>query len=325
MTSSDNATNSISIEEDKEDKCSTKIGSAGMGFPREDRTECELEEWNKCKDLREDLRAAGTGKTWGARCDNVNELFMDNDCLGYTSQEECDNAFNDDDKIPPPCDENTPPGQLCRDEGDEDQDPNDIICPEAGPAECDEGSYYVDCDENPEFVNCTDDAFPPEESLFEEISTMIPPTPQLETTLDLNQTISDLLRLLLTQEVEGTDRIMIIAELEQVLQNLITNTDTQSVYVELETEDDGNTKVLTVTTSASVESAPIEEEVAPEEEEEDNSDDSGDNGGDNSGGDNNDPAPPPPEPEPPEVIIPEPPGEIIPEPPIEIPEPPPFG
>jgi hypothetical protein len=26
-----------------------------MGFPREDRTECELEEWNDCKDLREDL------------------------------------------------------------------------------------------------------------------------------------------------------------------------------------------------------------------------------------------------------------------------------
>jgi hypothetical protein len=51
-----------------------------MGFPREDRTECELEEWNDCKDLREDLRAAGDGKTWGARCDNVNELFMDDDC-----------------------------------------------------------------------------------------------------------------------------------------------------------------------------------------------------------------------------------------------------
>jgi hypothetical protein len=33
MTSSDNSINLISVE--KEDKCSTKIGSAGMGFPRE--------------------------------------------------------------------------------------------------------------------------------------------------------------------------------------------------------------------------------------------------------------------------------------------------
>jgi hypothetical protein len=49
-TSSDNSTELIVVEEDK---CSTKIGSAGMGFPREDRTECELEEWNDCKDLRE--------------------------------------------------------------------------------------------------------------------------------------------------------------------------------------------------------------------------------------------------------------------------------
>jgi hypothetical protein len=76
-TSSDNSTELIVVEEDK---CSTKIGSAGMGFPREDRTECELEEWNDCKDLKEDLRAAGDGKTWGTRCDNVNELFMDDDC-----------------------------------------------------------------------------------------------------------------------------------------------------------------------------------------------------------------------------------------------------
>jgi hypothetical protein len=51
MTSSDNSINLISVE--KEDKCSTKIGSAGMGFPRADRTECELEEWNDCKDLRQ--------------------------------------------------------------------------------------------------------------------------------------------------------------------------------------------------------------------------------------------------------------------------------
>jgi hypothetical protein len=62
VTSSDNSTELIVVEEDK---CSTKIGSAGMGFPREDRTECELEDWNDCEDLREDLRAAGDGKTWG--------------------------------------------------------------------------------------------------------------------------------------------------------------------------------------------------------------------------------------------------------------------
>lgn len=73
--------------------------------------------------------------------------------------------------------------------------------------------------------------------------TSVPQIPQLETTLDLNQTISDLLRLILTQEVEGTDRIMIISELEQVLQSLLTDTQTQSINVELDTENDGNEKV----------------------------------------------------------------------------------
>ena len=71
-----------------------------MGFPREDRTECELEEWNDCKDLR--VRVGGTN--WGAKCDNNNDLFMDDDCLGHASQEECDKAWNlDNEKKPMAC------------------------------------------------------------------------------------------------------------------------------------------------------------------------------------------------------------------------------
>lgn len=85
---------------------------ANMGFPREERTECELEEWNNCKDLRE--RVGGTN--WGAKCDNIDELFMDDDCLGHDSLEECNEATLP--RNPPICDENTPPGVTCVDEGD---------------------------------------------------------------------------------------------------------------------------------------------------------------------------------------------------------------
>jgi hypothetical protein len=37
-------------------------------------------------------------------------------CEGFKSKEECDEYWN----IPPICDENTPPGTTCRDEGDPD-------------------------------------------------------------------------------------------------------------------------------------------------------------------------------------------------------------
>ena len=40
-------------EDDDNDKCSNKIGSAGMGFPYEKKTECEKQEWDECRDDRD--------------------------------------------------------------------------------------------------------------------------------------------------------------------------------------------------------------------------------------------------------------------------------
>lgn len=111
MTSSVNATKSISVEE--EDECSTKIGSAGMEFPYEKKTECEKQEWDKCIEDREN------GIKWDDRCKDLNEGFWD-DCEGYANKEECDEAWYTPPTNPPLCDEDTPAGQLCRDEGDPD-------------------------------------------------------------------------------------------------------------------------------------------------------------------------------------------------------------
>ncbi|MGA7542810.1 MAG: hypothetical protein WBW34_07080 [Nitrososphaeraceae archaeon] len=97
-------------EDDDNDKCSNKIGSAGMGFPYEKKTECEKQEWDECRDDRDN------GIKWDDRCKEPNEGFFD-DCEGYANMEECDEAWY----TPPICDLDTPPGELCRDEGDMDQ------------------------------------------------------------------------------------------------------------------------------------------------------------------------------------------------------------
>lgn len=97
-------------EDDDNDKCSNKIGSAGMGFPYEKKTECEKQEWDECREDRDN------GIKWDDRCKELNEGFFD-DCEGYANMEECDEAWY----TPPICDLDTPPGELCRDEGDMDQ------------------------------------------------------------------------------------------------------------------------------------------------------------------------------------------------------------
>ena len=98
-----------------------------MGFPREERTECELEKWNDCKDLR-----GRVGQTnWGEECDEIDEIFMDDDCLGFNSQRECDRGYND----PPDCDVANPP-------------------PECVPTECPDGRIM------PPGEPCPDDALP---------------------------------------------------------------------------------------------------------------------------------------------------------------------
>jgi hypothetical protein len=96
-------------DDDDNDKCSNKIGSAGMGFPYEKKTECEKQEWDECRD------DGDNGIKWDDRCKELNEGFFD-DCEGYANMEECAEAWY----TPPICDLDTPPGELYRDEGDMD-------------------------------------------------------------------------------------------------------------------------------------------------------------------------------------------------------------
>ena len=65
---------------------------------------------------------------------------------------------------------------------------------------------------------------------------------------------------MLTQ-VSEVDRLLIISKLEQVIQSLVTN---QSINVEFDVEDNGNEKVLTITTTSTL--TEMAEEVAPVEE-----------------------------------------------------------
>jgi hypothetical protein len=68
---------------------------------------------------------------------------------------------------------------------------------------------------------------------------------------------------MLTQEISEVDRLLIISELEQVIQSLVTD---QSINVEFDVEDNGNVKVLTITTTSPLTEIAAEEAV-PEEEE----------------------------------------------------------
>jgi hypothetical protein len=189
------------------------------------------------------------------KCDNIDELFVDDDCFGFANAKECNDYFNN----PSPSDNN-------------EDDPN-------------------------LFEEKKDDSY------ISNISTMtIPLTP----TLQLNVTISDILRLLLTQEVSGTDRLLLISELEQLLQSLVTD---HTINVELDTENDERTITTTITLTELVEEQP------GEEKEEDSGNDNGD---DNDNG-NEDPEPEPePDPNPPpeDPELPEEPPEDLPLPPF---------
>ena len=54
------------------------------------------------------------------------------------------------------------------------------------------------------------------------------------------------------------DRLLIISKLEQVIQSLVTD---QSINVEFDVKDNGNEKVLTITTTSTL--TEMAEEVAP--------------------------------------------------------------
>jgi hypothetical protein len=108
---------------------------------------------------------------------------------------------------------------------------------------------------------------------------------QLQPSFELSNNVSTLMRSLLTEEVSGVDRSLLISDLEQAIQSFLTDT----VNVEFDTQEDGNEKVLTITTT----SAPTETGITEEQQvEEDSSDDNGDDNGNGNGNDE-----PPEEPE----------------------------
>jgi hypothetical protein len=115
-------------------------------------------------------------------------------------------------------------------------------------------------------------------------------TPQMQPSFELSNNVSTLLRSLLTEEVSDVDRSLLISELEQAIQSFLTD----NVNVEFDTRDDGNEKVLTITTT----SAPTETGITEEQSEEDTGDDNGndnDNDNDNGNGNGNDEQPEEPE------------------------------
>lgn len=109
---------------------------------------------------------------------------------------------------------------------------------------------------------------------------------QLQPSFELSNNVSTLMRSLLTEEVSGVDRSLLILDIEQAIQSFLTDT----INVEFDTQEDGNEKVLTITTT----SAPTETGITEEQQvEEDSSDDNGDDNGNGNGE-------PPEEPEEPE-------------------------
>ena len=99
------------LPEDKDnDKCSNEDGSAGLKFPQNHLTECEIEEWDDCKKLPGGARST-------ERCDIVYEIIHDHDCFGYSSLEECNAAYD-----PEP----EPPKETGCNDG---REPVDGICP----------------------------------------------------------------------------------------------------------------------------------------------------------------------------------------------------
>jgi hypothetical protein len=88
-------------------------------------------------------------------------------------------------------------------------------------------------------------------------------TPQMQPSFELSNNLSTLLRSIMTEELSDVDRSVLISELEQAIQSFLTDT----ANVEFDTRDDGNEKVLTITTTSAL-AETLEKQ--PEEDTEDN-------------------------------------------------------
>lgn len=139
----------ITFEEvENDNECSNNLGSAGLTFPYDKKSECEFEDWNKCKN------DAMRGIKWDDFCKDLNHGFSD-DCEGFANKEECDEYWSQNPE-PLPCDENTSPDTLCRDEGDYDTCDEGYVDRGYG-CEPEDKAYYVNCEEYPLHVSCHDD------------------------------------------------------------------------------------------------------------------------------------------------------------------------
>jgi hypothetical protein len=164
-----------------DDGCSNKPGSAGLKFPQDKRTECEKIDYDECEKKG--------FKTSGGFCDNIYELFWDDDCFGFENAKECNDYANDRDafcvnnpnhkKCPkpiPPCDQDNPTGQLCRDDRDE------ITC---DGREVPRGNECVDpCIENPGSIGCP---AIPEDPVEPDKPIVVTPEPDFEEEEDDNE------------------------------------------------------------------------------------------------------------------------------------------
>jgi hypothetical protein len=79
--------------DDDSDECSSKIGSAGLRFPFNKKSECQYEEWRDCKD------DAQKGIKWDDRCKDINHGFED-DCEGFANKKECDEHWTNPKPLP---------------------------------------------------------------------------------------------------------------------------------------------------------------------------------------------------------------------------------
>jgi hypothetical protein len=70
-----------------DDKCSSKLGSAGLDYPYDYISQCQKEEYDQC----EEDEANGLPET--DKCDEYDERFFD-DCEGFANQHECDEHWN---------------------------------------------------------------------------------------------------------------------------------------------------------------------------------------------------------------------------------------
>jgi hypothetical protein len=134
----------------EEPECSDNEGSAGLNYPYDGKSECEVEEYQQC------LLDNKNGLPDTEECDTIKEGFSD-DCEGFANSDECDAYFDDRDKF---CQENPYHDQCPKELPYDELTPTPPLTPEitpqltpeltppvqslVPPTECPEGSRLLD-------------------------------------------------------------------------------------------------------------------------------------------------------------------------------------